>query len=178
MSAISLLDTVSFQATLPLSMASLSTGNARLQQQRETQLVLQVLTTQNTEPASGTDPFLQRLEAKLDLILEIGLISRPHPSLTLTRCEFGLEAMIWYENEAVALNQSYLLVVQAAPHSALTLYLVVQIVDCRAVECGFQLLADIRQSFDNETSKLWEKWVFRCHRRAIVECGDKKEALQ
>lgn len=156
------LDTVSFDDALPLAL--LSTGEYGPKLARETRLALRVLAA---APAGsdGGDPQLLRLEAKLDLALELALFGR-HPETPACRaCRLGLAEIVWLQDEAAGMGDA-LLRLSPNPDSALTLFLPVAV--SASQEDGRTLVrAQLGASFDEATRDAWEKWVFRRHREAI-----------
>jgi hypothetical protein len=162
------LDTANFDAELPFDASPLSGGACTPQQMRETRLALRVLAAP-VDSAENTDPLLQRLEAKLDLALEVSLLTRYPDRLPLTRCRIGMEAIGWCASAPLNPGTPLLLTLFPNPDSALVLYLATSVQLCQPSDSGFQLTVDIRSAFSEYTLRLWEKWVFRRHRRAILD---------
>jgi len=122
------------------------------------------------DSGENTDPLLLRLEAKLDLALEMGLLLRYPERPPLTTCRLGLEAVGWHADQPLAIGSSVMLLLFPHPDSALVLYLAACISECVANPAGgVQLTARLSSGLDEYTLSLWEKWVFRRHRRAILE---------
>ncbi|UTH72588.1 hypothetical protein [Chromobacterium sp. IIBBL 290-4] len=162
------LDTVSFDSELPF-LAQIAEGEFSPRLQRETRLALRVLAAPGETP-DDSNPVLLRLEAKLDLALEVSLLER-HPSRPgCAPCRLGLNAIAWEDEQAWQAGQRLLISIYPNPDSALLLFLDGRVEECRAQDDGRHLLmADIQGSFEPDTHLMWEKWVFRRHRRAILE---------
>ncbi|KMN47327.1 hypothetical protein VL04_19935 [Chromobacterium violaceum] len=162
------LDTVSFDAELPFLAQALE-GDYSPRLQRETRLALRVLAAPGETP-DDSNPILLRLEAKLDLALEVSLLERHPERPPCTPCRLGLNAIAWQDSQAWAPGQPLLLSLYPNPDSALSLCLYGRVLECRPQGGKAHLLsADIHGSFDQDTHLMWEKWVFRRHRRAILE---------
>ncbi|QEL56232.1 hypothetical protein [Chromobacterium paludis] len=162
------LDTVSFDARLPFLAQPLQ-GDYPPRQQRETRLALRVLAAPPQTP-EDSNPVLLRLEAKLDLALEVSLLERHPDRPAVEPCRLGLNAVAWRDGQAWQPGQRLLLLLHPNPDSALSLCLYGIVASSQPAGGGQHLLtADIHQSFDEDTHLLWEKWVFRRHRRAILE---------
>ncbi|POZ63648.1 hypothetical protein [Chromobacterium alticapitis] len=162
------LDTVSFDARLPFQAKPLH-GDYPPQQQRETRLALRVLAAP-TETPEDSNPALLRLEAKLDLALEVSLLERHPKRPAIAPCRLGLNTVAWLDSQSWQPGQKLLLLLHPNPDSALSLWLFGVVASKQpAGESGHLLTADIHASFDQDTHLLWEKWVFRRHRRAIQE---------
>ncbi|NDV13904.1 PilZ domain-containing protein [Crenobacter caeni] len=156
------LDTVSFDDALPLSLHTRGEYGPKLA--RETRLALRVI---SAAPAGsdGGDAQLLRLEAKLDLALELALFGR-HPETPACRaCRLGLTEIVWLQDEAASIGDA-LLRLSPNPDSALTLFLPVSV---RATPQDGRTLVrtQLAHTFDEATRDAWEKWVFRRHREAI-----------
>jgi hypothetical protein len=162
------LDTVSFDADLPFGVQLLPGGVCPQQLRRETRLALRVLAAP-VETTENPDPLLLRLEAKLDLALEVSLLDRHPDRPALLPCRLGLEQIAWQQPQPQAPGETMLLTFYPHAESSLALFIAAQVADCRAVgRDGHHLRADISRAFDDITRPLWEKWVFRRHRRAIL----------
>ncbi|MDE1715359.1 hypothetical protein PWG14_23125 [Chromobacterium amazonense] len=162
------LDTVSFDAELPLEAQALD-GEYPPRMQRETRLSLRVLAAP-TETPDDSNPVMLRLEAKLDLALEVSLLERHPDRPNNTPCRLGLNSIAWRDQKNWQPGQRLLLRLHPNPDSALSLCLCGVIASNQpAGERDYLLTADIHESFDTDTHLLWEKWVFRRHRRAIQE---------
>lgn len=163
------LDTVSFDADLPFGAQQLPEGIYAPSLRRETRLALRVLAAP-VETTENPDPLLLRLEAKLDLALEVSLLDRHPDRPGLRVCRLGLEQIAWLDTQQQTPGETVLMTLYPHADSSLSVFLVGQIVDCRATgKDGYHILADISHFFDEITRPLWEKWVFRRHRRAILE---------
>lgn len=163
------LDTVSFDAVLPLEWAPRDAASPALVT-RETRLALRVLSAPVSETSDNADPAWQRMEAKLDLALELSLQVRHPQRPPMTACRLGLEGMAWQSAEPVAVHTP--LQISFFPHaeSALLISLPVTVRQCKALGPGrCMIVADLASAFDEDTRELWEKWIFRRHRRAIQE---------
>lgn len=168
MSPLPTLQTASFDAELPFAACPLPPAGCSPQQLRETRLALKVLAAP-VDGVENTDPLLQRLEAKLDLALEVSLLSRYPDRPALTPCRVGLDAVAWLSAHPYTLGETLRLELFPHPDSALVLYLASRVKECHTVTGGFQVTADITPAFSEYTLPLWEKWVFRRHRRAILD---------
>jgi hypothetical protein len=136
---------------------------------RETRLALRVLAAP-VDSAENIDPLLQRLEAKLDLALEVSLLSRYPKRPPLTLCRVGLEEIGWHADYPFEAGEKLELTLFPHPDSSLVLHIAAIVQQCApASGGGFQVAADIRHAFNEFTHGLWEKWVFRRHRRMILE---------
>ncbi|BBH13990.1 hypothetical protein [Chromobacterium haemolyticum] len=163
------LDSASFDAELPFSVQPLPGGICPARQERETRLALRVLAAP-TETLPEADPMLVRLEAKLDLALEVSLLSRHPERPPLTPCRLGLDSIAWISDHANHGSEPVLVALCPNPDSALLLFLAARISTVTPGENGNYLIrADISGAFDEATRLLWEKWVFRRHRKAILE---------
>lgn len=162
------LETASFDAELPFCARPAPEGVCTPQQVRETRLALRVLAAP-VDSVENTDPLLQRLEAKLDLALEVSLLSRYPQRPPLCHCRIGLEEIGWHADQAYAAGDALRLELFPHPDSALVLYLAARVKTCRPEGSGFALIADIQPAFNEFMLQLWEKWVFRRHRRAILD---------
>ncbi|OHX14922.1 hypothetical protein [Chromobacterium sphagni] len=162
------LDTVSFDADLPF-LAQVREGDYSPRLQRETRLALRVLAAPGETP-DDSNPVLLRLEAKLDLALEVSLLERHPDRPTCTPCRLGLNSVAWQDSQSWPLGQPLLISLYPNPDSALSLCLNGYVTQCDSLSQQHHLLvADIRGTFDLDTHLMWEKWVFRRHRRAILE---------
>ena len=113
---------------------------------------------------------LVRLEAKLDLALEVSLLSRHPERPPLTPCRLGLDSIAWISDHANHGSEPGLGALCPTPDSALLLFLAARISTVTPGENGNYLIrADIAGAFDEATRLLWEKWVCRRHRKAILE---------
>jgi len=169
MSPLPTLQTASFDAELPFAACPLPPTGCSPQQTRETRLALRVLAAP-VDSVENNDPLLQRLEAKLDLALEVSLLSRYPERPSLTPCRVGLDAVAWLSAHPYTLGEQLRLELFPHPDSALVLYLPSRVKECRPVSAGgHQITADIGAAFSEFTLPLWEKWVFRRHRRAILD---------
>lgn len=163
------LETASFDADLPFSATPLPQGGCTPQQMRETRLALKVLAAP-VDSVDNVDPLLQRLEAKLDLALEVSLLARYPERPALTPCRVGLDAIGWHAEHALQPGARLLLVLFPHPDSALVLYLAAQVTQCHSSPAGgYQIKAEMAAELSEYTLQLWEKWVFRRHRRAILD---------
>jgi hypothetical protein len=170
MSKLPTLATASFDADLPLSCLPLAETTYQGRLDRETRLALQLLASP-VEVPDDADPLLLRLEAKIDLTLELVLASRYPERPPITACRLGLDAIAWCSPTAYPAGEHVLLTLYPNSDSALILRLAGHIVECHPApdQPGYLLQADISPSFDKTTHLQWEKWVFRRHRRAIQE---------
>jgi len=163
------LETASFDAQLPFAATPLQSGACTPQQTLETRLALRVLAAPN-DSTESTDPLLLRLEAKLDLALEVSLLSRCPQRPPLTSCRLGLEAVGWHAEQAYTPGTALLLELFPQTDSALVLYLAAQVSECESsAKGGYQIKAEISAGLSEATQLLWEKWVFSRHRRAILD---------
>ncbi|TDR73586.1 hypothetical protein [Paludibacterium purpuratum] len=168
MSPLPTLTTASFDAELPFAAIPMAQSACTPQQVRETRLALRVLAAP-VDSVENTDPLLQRLEAKLDLALEVSLLSRYPERPMLTSCRVGLDAIGWLSQHPYTLGEK--LRIEMFPHadSALVLYLAATVSASVPIEGGqHQITLDILPALDEFTLHLWEKWVFRRHRRGIL----------
>lgn len=170
MSRLPTLATASFDADLPLSCQRLADTAYQGRLDRETRLALQLLASPGEVP-DDADPLLLRLEAKIDLTLELVLASRYPVRPAITPCRLGLDAIAWHSEHAYPVGEPVLLTLYPNSDSALILRLAGSIDACDPSpdQPGYLLQADIRPSFDKTSHLQWEKWVFRRHRRAIQE---------
>ncbi|GHD77063.1 PilZ domain-containing protein [Vogesella fluminis] len=160
------LDTVSFDSCFPLRFHPAPDAATRAAAQLETGLALAVLAAPQDQDSDGS-PLLQRLEAKLDFVLELGLLARypqlppPHP------CRIGLEAVIWQDEQPASAGDSGLL--QLHPHapSGYPLYLFVTIAASEARPDGHRHLARLQPLHHDNDTRRWERWVFQQHRQHI-----------
>ncbi|MDN0081476.1 hypothetical protein QU487_01720 [Crenobacter sp. SG2305] len=159
------LDTVSFDAELPLQSRPLDALPARLD--RETRLALRLLAAP-TETRENSDPLLLRVEAKLDLALELGLLARHqgHPSQRASRV--GLEALAWHAPTSITVGERLLLTLFPNVDSALALLLPVVVEYSQGDgEGGSVVKARLIAPFDDGSRESWERWVFRRHRLGL-----------
>lgn len=170
MSGLPTLATASFDADLPLSCQRLAEAASPGRLDRETRLALQLLASPAELP-DDVDPLLLRLEAKIDLTLELVLASRYPERPPITPCRLGLDAIAWHSPTTYPVGEAVLLTLYPNSDSALILRLAGRIIDAQPApgQPGYLLQADIRPSFDKGSHLQWEKWVFRRHRRAIQE---------
>jgi len=157
------LDTASFDAQLCITLRQCDaqeTARALL----ETRLALAILAA----PADAADssPQLQRLEAKLDLSLELALRARPGPQLQPCACRIGLEALAWQQQDALPAGSHWLLSLQPGLDSAMSLHLPVIIRSCQA-QAGSHVLQAQWHALPDAVQQNWERWVFRGHRQQV-----------
>lgn len=156
------LDTVSFDCHLPLDYQP-QAGDAA-QALLTTRLALAILAGQGDNSDAG--PAQQRLEAKLDLALELALQQRyPQPPAAVA-CRVGLEAIAWHHPSALPLGSQGLLSLQVQAPSALTLHLPLTIRHCAPQAGGFAIVASWGPALA-DAQAAWERWVFRRHRQSI-----------
>jgi hypothetical protein len=167
MSSLPTLASASFDAELPFAAIPMTESACTPQQIRETRLALRVLAAP-VDSVENAEPLLQRLEAKLDLALEVSLLSRYPQRPETTPCRIGLDAVGWLSPHPFTLGER--LRIEMFPHidSALVLYLTAVVSGSVPMADGHQISVDIRPAFDEYTLHLWEKWVFRRHRRGIL----------
>ncbi|WP_293765082.1 hypothetical protein [uncultured Aquitalea sp.] len=163
------LDTASFDALLPLAVQQLGDEDYALRLQRETRLALRVLASP-TETPEDADPMLTRLEAKLDLALEVSLQARHPARPPLTPCRLGLSTIAWLSDHPWPQDSRVLMTLAPNPDSALMLQLPARVETQQPTpDEGYAITARLLLNDDDTTGQLWEKWVFRRHRRAIQE---------
>lgn len=162
------LSTASFDAQLPFAARVAVPPVCTPGQLRETRLALKVLAAP-VDSIDNADPLLLRLEAKLDLALEVSLLVRTPERPALTHCRLGLEAIAWHASEPYPEGETLHLTLFPHADSALVLFLVATVKRCQAEAGGWHVIVDILQGFNEHTQRLWEKWVFRRHRRAILD---------
>ncbi|GGY21646.1 PilZ domain-containing protein [Paludibacterium paludis] len=163
------LDTASFSALLPFACAQRESADELDDMLRETRLAMKVLAAPS-DAQEDPAPILLRLEAKLDLALEVSLRNRHTERPPLTPCRVGLEALSWSQAAPLKAGDAVLLTLYPNPDSALRLALPGVVTRCaRAADGHYNLVADIREGLGEITRPMWEKWVFRRHRRAIVD---------
>jgi len=162
--ALPTLDTVSFDAELPLWSRPLDALPARLD--RETRLALRLLAAP-TETRDNSDPLLLRVEAKLDLALELGLLARHHERPEHCPSRVGLEALAWQATEPRTPGERLLLSLFPNPDSALALHLPVEVQRSGDGVTVARLIAP----FDEDSRASWERWVFRRHRLGLQQRG-------
>ena len=162
------LGSASFDAELPFSVQPLPGGICPARQERETRLALRVLAAP-TETLPEADPMLVRLEAKLDLALEVSLLSRHPERAPLTPCRLGLDSIAWISDHANHGSEPVLVALCPNPDSALLLFR-------RPHPHGDagrkRQLSDLRRHqrrFRRSHPPAVGKWVFRRHRKAILE---------
>ncbi|CUA81496.1 MULTISPECIES: hypothetical protein [Gulbenkiania] len=160
------LETVSFDGELPLMIGPAANGPTPPRLVRETRLALRVLAAP-TELHEDSDPLLIRLEAKIDLALELTLVGYHRDEAHPTPCRVGLHQLAWLADTVFQPGDTHLFTLAPHTESALTLHLTGHIVACQPAGERFAVLADIRHAFDEHTLLMWEKWVFRRHRQAI-----------
>jgi len=159
------LDTVSFDAELPLESRPLDTLPARLD--RETRLALRLLAAP-TETRDNSDPMLLRVEAKLDLALELGLLARHHGRPSLCASRVGLEALAWHAPGSISVGERLLLTLFPNVDSALALLLPVEVEHSQGDGKGGSIVgARLIAPFDDGSRENWERWVFRRHRLGL-----------
>ncbi|MXR35615.1 PilZ domain-containing protein [Craterilacuibacter sinensis] len=159
------LDTVSFDADLPLGLRPAQDYSSKLA--RETRLALRVLAAPTGTP-DGADPLLQRLEAKLDLALEVALLSRYPESAPLHACRLGLNSLAWHSSQDQSPGETLLLELSPHADSALTLFLPATVLASqRQGPQAYAITASIEDALSENTRPLWEKWIFRRHREQI-----------
>lgn len=169
MNALPALDSASFDARLPLSVQLLSEEECSPARQRETRLALRVLAAPSETPEEP-DPMLVRLEAKLDLTLEIALLSHHPDRPPLTPCRLGLESIAWLSDHPWRVGDTVQIALMPNPDSALMLFLAAHIeAQTPTPDESYAITARLQLPADEQTSPLWERWVFRRHRRAILE---------
>lgn len=156
------LDTVYFDAMLPLSSRAVERHDTLAQ---ETLLALRVLAA--PEPREDDSEATLRLEAKLDLALELALKQRnPHKPLARP-CRIGLNALAWEDIEAYQPGDEIELKLFPNPESALALRLPLTIRQANPQPGRTLYLGELKPLFDENSRLQWEKWVFRCHRRSL-----------
>lgn len=158
------LDTVSFDCHLPLDYQPQGDAHAHAQALLTTRLALAILAGQGDVADSA--PAQQRLEARLDLMLELALQQR-YPLLARhAACRIGLEAVAWYHHTALPPGSQGLLSLQVQSPSALTLQLPLTIRHCQPQADGFAIVAGWGPAL-GDAQAAWERWVFRRHRQSI-----------
>lgn len=156
------LDSASFDAELPLASRKISLQPALQQTAR---LALKVLAA--PEPREDDSDASIRLEAKLNLMLETVLrAATPYQPLA-RRCRIGLDALAWEDVEAYAPGEHIELTLFPLHDSALSLPLPLTIVQADVSSGQFLYLGRLKPVLDDDERGQWEKWVFRCHRRAL-----------
>ncbi|WP_174873790.1 PilZ domain-containing protein [Vogesella oryzae] len=158
------LDTASFDAQLPLAIRqadTLETARALL----ETRLALAILAAPSDSGEGSVQ--LQRLEAKLDLSLELALRARAPLAGQPCLCRIGLDSIAWQQDRPLAEASQWLLSLQTGLDSALTLHLPVTIRHCEQQASGWLLRADWRGALPEAVQQNWERWVFRGHRQQV-----------
>jgi len=169
MSPLPPLDSASFDAMLPLSVHLLSEEQCSPARQRETRLALRVLAAPSETPEEP-DPMLVRLEAKLDLALEISLLGHHPDRPPLTRCRLGLDSIAWLSDHPWRVGDTVQIALSPNPDSALMLFMAARIeAQCPTPDEAYAITARLQLPADEQTGPLWERWVFRRHRRAILE---------
>ncbi|WP_230370485.1 hypothetical protein [Paludibacterium denitrificans] len=101
MNSLPALDSASFDAHLPFAVEPLPDGQCPSRLERQTRLALQVMAAP-TETPEDANPLLQRLEAKIDLALEMALLSQHPERPPLTHCRLGLNAIALAKPGAVS----------------------------------------------------------------------------
>ncbi|MBV8680148.1 MAG: hypothetical protein JO338_06820 [Aquitalea sp.] len=163
------LDSASFDAMLPLGVHLLSQEQCSPSRQRETRLALRVMAAPSETPEEP-DPMLVRLEAKLDLALEIALLGHNPERPPLTACRLGLDSIAWLSDHPWRVGDIVQISLSPNPDSALMLFLAAQIEQQYPTpDEAYAITARLNLPPDEQTGPLWERWVFRRHRRAILE---------
>lgn len=157
------LDTVCFDDCLPLAWHAL-TGPVPPSLRRESELTLRLLAAP-PEGADKAEPALQRLEAKLDLALELGLLQRHPDAPPPCLCRIGLEGVAWMTTSPP--SGPCLLELAPSPTAALRLFLPLQDVSARLLADGSTVVQARLAPLSDPLHLHWEKWVFRRHRDAI-----------
>lgn len=161
------LNTVSFDAELPLHIEALADGTCPPRLNRETRLTLNVMSAPS-DTTEEADQLLRRLEAKLDLVLELSLHERHPQRPPVHSCRIGLEEIAWLTDTAWAVGNTILITFSPNPDSGFMLFLTAKVTECKAdTGHNYMVTADIRHALDENTQLLWEKWVFRRHRQDI-----------
>lgn len=158
------LDTASFDAQLPLAIRQADaqeTARALL----ETRLALAILAAPGD--AGDGSAQLQRLEAKLDLSLELALRARTQQAGALCSCRIGLDSLAWQQDSPLPPGSQWLLSLQTGLDSALTLHLPITIRLCEQHADGWLLRADWAGGLAEAVQQNWERWVFRGHRQQV-----------
>ena len=158
------LDTVSFDSTLPLCFLPAPSAMQMATAQLETRLALAVL-AMPAEDDSSASPAQQRLEAKLDYILALGLLARHAPLANNMRCRIGLDEVCWLDNQTQ--QGEGLLQLQPQSPSTCMLYLPVHIQRSEATDGQWLHRARLQAFHDEREHRHWERWVFRQHRLRI-----------
>jgi hypothetical protein len=156
------LDTASFDAELPLSSRKIGHAAALSQTAR---LTLQVLAAPEAHEDDSEASI--RLEAKLNLLLETVLRSATPYQPLARRCRIGLDALAWEDVEAYAPGDHVELTLFPNHDSALMLPLPLTIVQADVANGQFLYLGRLKPVLEDEERDLWEKWVFRRHRRSL-----------
>ncbi len=156
------LDTVCFDTLLPLSYQPQAENDA--QALLTTRLALAMLAS----PGDGSDasPAQQRLEAKLDLALELALQQHDPQHPAPVPCRIGLESLAWQHALPLENGSQGMLSLQVQAPSALTLHLPLTIRQCLPLAGGFAIVGDWGNAL-GEAQAAWERWVFRRHRQYI-----------
>ncbi|WP_199102239.1 hypothetical protein [Aquitalea sp. ASV11] len=163
------LDSASFDAHLPLQVQLLNDTQCSAARQRETRLALRVLAAPSETPEEP-DPMLMRLEAKLDLALEIALLGHHPDRPALTPCRLGLDSIAWLSDHPWRVGDAVQIALTPNPDSALILFLAAHIEEQHPTpDESYAIIARLQLPQDEQTQPLWERWVFRRHRRAILE---------
>ena len=158
------LDTVSFDSHLPLDYQPQVSADAQARALLTTRLALAILAGQGEQADAGSA--LQRLEAKLDLALELALQQHYPPLARHQPCRIGLEALVWQQPQALAVGSQGVLSLQVQAPSALTLQLPLTIQHCQPQPDGFAITASWGMAL-GDAQAAWERWVFRQHRQQI-----------
>lgn len=158
------LDTVSFDAELPLAYQPQADAAAIAQALLGTRLALSIL----ARPADSGEQAasLQRLEAKLDLALELALQQRYPQAGQPTPCRVGLESLCWLHPAPLDIGSSGIISLQPRMPSALTVQLPLVILQCQPAGHGYAIVASWGEHLGDAQAD-WERWVFRRHRQAI-----------
>lgn len=163
------LDTASFAAMLPFSCEPRDPTQPLDEMLRETRLAMKVLAAP-ADSQDEPDPILLRLEAKLDLALEVSLRNRHTDRPPIAPCRIGMEDIAWRQSQAMPVGMAVLLIVYPNTDSALRLVLPGKVTQCRpSGSNAFNLVANIHDMMGDITQPMWEKWVFKRHRRAILD---------
>lgn len=161
------LSTASFSTTLPIYHEPIPSGICPPMLQRETELALKIITS--ADAADEVDQRLTRLEAKLDLILDISLRGYHPQTLNLSPCRVGLEAFAWRSKQACQPEETVLVRFSPSTTEAFQLTIAGRVLNCKAIaDEWYDTVVDISTAFNTTSRSLWERWVFQCHRREIL----------
>lgn len=158
------LATVSADLSLPLAWSDIHSDSDWLQAQHEATLLLHAMAV--ADAGDSNSPQLQRLEAKLDLLLNYALNNRFPAPAEKTGCRIGLESIAWQASQALPVGQrgqlqlhlNSPLPVLRLPVTVSSAITVGQQIICSAQLCTWQ---------DDIALQNWEKWVFQQHRQQI-----------